>query len=159
MWGVFMCHEGEKWQVYKWSHEIKSGCLTPSGLQWWYVKSYQSHPQACLPTFHCTWYASNPTNLCHYKDTMPSVILVALLHCDMPKKQAHREGGYFPEHLGLLTLSPFWAASSRSLLHCLHSMSKRLGKIISNAFTVHRQTLWRACKHVERMLLINSHAC
>ena len=42
----------------------------------------------------------------------------------------------------LLTLLPFWAVSSccffifRSTLHCLHSMSERLGRIISNAFTV-----------------------
>ena len=42
----------------------------------------------------------------------------------------------------LLTLLPFWAASSccffifRSTLHCLHSMSECLGRIISNAFTV-----------------------
>ena len=78
--------------------EIKSGCLTPSGLQWhwWHVKCCQNHMhvkccqnhlQACLPTFHCTWYVINPTILlCHYKDTMPSVILVVLLHCDVPEK-------------------------------------------------------------------------
>ena len=41
-----------------------------------------------------------------------------------------------------LTLLPFWVASSRCFfifrfpLDCLHSMSKRLGRIISNAFTV-----------------------
>ena len=74
-------------QMVPWNQKCH-GCLTPSGLQWhwWYVKSYQSHLQACLPTFHRTWYASNPTNLCHYKDTIPSVILVALLHCDVHKK-------------------------------------------------------------------------
>ena len=71
----------------KCTNEIKSGCLTPSGLQWhwWCVKSRQNHLQACLPTLHRTWYVSNPTILlCHYKDTMPSVILVVLLHCDVP---------------------------------------------------------------------------
>ena len=50
-----------------------------------YIWSCQSHLQACLPTLHCTWYASNPTILlCHYTAAIPSVNLVALLLVHFP---------------------------------------------------------------------------
>ena len=39
--------------------------------------------------------------------------------------------------------------------HCLDSMSERLGRIISNAFTVSVDKLFDACKHLEPTPLIN----
>ena len=56
-----------------------------------------------------------------------------------PPRGGGGEEGLFPrgpQTFRGLTLLPFWAACSRSfrfLLHCLHSISERLG---SNAFTV-----------------------
>jgi len=38
--------------------------------------------------------------------------------------------------------------------HCLDSMSKRLGKIISNAFTVRVDKHFDACKHIELTMFI-----
>ena len=48
------------------------------------VKCGQNHAQACLPTLHSTRYFSRTTILLSH--TMPSVILVVLLHCDVPKR-------------------------------------------------------------------------
>ena len=48
----------------------------------------------------------------------------------------------------IFTLFPF-------LSHCLDLMSERLGRIISNAFTVCVDKLFDACKHVEPTPLIN----
>ena len=93
--------------------------------------------------------------------------------------QAHREGGgtgdtspgppnFFLEkgpHEAFLFI-PFWAAASRCFfffrffffrfpLHCLDSMSERLGRIISNAFMVSVDKYFDVCKHAEPIPLID----
>ena len=60
-----------------------------------------------------------------------------------------------------LTLLSFWVASSHCffifcfLLHCLHSMSERLGRIISNAFTV----LVNADKFLHALVNMSNECC
>ena len=55
----------------------------------------------------------------------------------------------------------FWAAASRCFfifrfpLHCLDSMSERLGRIISNTFMVSVDKYFDACKHAEPIPLID----
>ena len=60
-----------------------------------------------------------------------------------------------PHEAFIFMILPLWAAFSRLSRHCLDSMSERLGRIISNAFTVSVDKLFDTCEHLEPIPLIN----